>query len=79
MKMRKLSAIVVILLWAGLTMFAWFGPRQELSESERRPLAQMPEITGKNLLDGSFMEKFEDFSLDQFPLRDALRRLVVAC
>ena len=75
MKMRKLSAIVVMILWAGLTMFAWFGPRQELSESERRPLAQMPEITGKNLLDGSFMEKFEDFSLDQFPLRDAFRTL----
>ena len=75
MKMRKLSVILVLVLWLGLTMSAWFGPRQDISETERRPLAQMPEITVKHLLDGSFMEKFEDFSLDQFPLRDNIRRL----
>ena len=46
-----------------------------MSESERRPLAQFPEISAKNLLSGSFMADFEDYSLDQFPLRDGFRGL----
>ena len=75
MNMKKISVIFVIALWAILTAFAWFGPRQDLSEAERRPLAQMPELSGKNLLSGSFMEDFEDFTLDQFPLRDGFRTL----
>nr|MBQ8244473.1 hypothetical protein [Oscillospiraceae bacterium] len=33
----------------------------------------MPGITAKAVLNGSFMEDFEDYSLDQFPLRDAFR------
>jgi len=75
MKMRKISVILVVTLWASLTAFAWFGPRQEVSDSERRPLAQMPEISLNSVLKGSFMADFEDFSLDQFPLRDSFRTL----
>ena len=73
MKMKKLTVILTAALWACLTVFAWFGPRQEISDSERRPLAQMPQLTVESVLKGSFMEKFEDFSLDQFPLRDSFR------
>ena len=75
MKMKNYYVIPVIILWAVLTAFAWFGPRQEISDSERRPLAQMPEISLKTVLDGSFMADFEDFSLDQFPLRENFRCL----
>ena len=74
-KIRAAGAAVLVALWAGLTGFAWFGPRQEISDAERRPLAQMPDITQENLLDGSFMEDFEKYSLDQFPLRDRFRQL----
>ena len=74
MKTRKYSVILLVFLWAFLTAFAWFGPRQELSVSERRPLAQFPGIQWKTVLSGSFMEDFEDFSLDQFPLREGFRR-----
>ena len=70
MKMKKFSVILTAALWACLTVFSWFGPRQAFSDSERRPLAQMPEISLKTVLDGSFMADFEDYSLDQFPLRD---------
>ena len=69
------GAVLTVLLWAVLTVLLWFAPRQTLSEAERRPLAQMPPVTADSLLDGSFMEKFEDFSLDQFPLRNAFRTL----
>lgn len=74
-KVRTIGVVMLVLLWAGLTAFAWFGPAQEVSEAERRPLAQMPEINAQSIVSGSFMEDFEDYSLDQFPLRDTFRRI----
>ena len=71
--MKKQHAFVIVLLWAALTAFAWCSPDKAMSDSERRPLAQFPEVSVKTLLDGSFMEKFESFTLDQFPLRDSFR------
>ena len=71
--MRKFRAIPIILLWAVLTALAWFGGAEELSDSERRPLAQMPQLGVNSILDGSFMADFEDYTLDQFPMRDSFR------
>lgn len=72
---RAIGAGVVVALWLTITGFAWFGPAKEISEAERRPLTQMPDINAETLLDGSFMGKFEKFTLDQFPLRDSFRQL----
>lgn len=74
-KIRAIGAAILVALWAVLTGFVWFGPRQEISDAERRPLAQMPEISVETLLNGKFMTGFEDFALDQFPLRDSFRQL----
>ena len=74
-KIRTIGVIAIVALWAVLTGFSWFGPRTEISEAERRPLAQMPEIKAETLLNGKFMSAFEDFSLDQFPLRDTFRQV----
>lgn len=73
--MKKVTMTLVVLLWAVLTAFAWCSPAQEISEAERRPLEQMPEISVDSLLKGSFMKNFESYSLDQFPLRDGFRKL----
>ena len=76
--MKKHSVIVVSFvaaIWLALTAFLWFGHRQDVSLSERRPLKQMPEISAERVLNGKFMEEFEDFTLDQFPLRDSFRQL----
>ena len=70
--MKKMR-IIVAALWLALAVFAWVRPADAISESERRPLTQFPELTVKTIFDGSFMEKFEDYTLDQFPLRDAFR------
>ncbi len=70
-----IAGIAVIALWIGLTLFAWFGPKKEISQAERRPLQQMPEITLSDLQNGSFMGRFEYYTLDQFPLRDNFRTL----
>ena len=75
MNLRTVCMTATVLLWASLTAAAWFSPTKDLSESERRPLAQTPEISAETLLSGKFMTEFEDFSLDQFPLRDAFRRI----
>ncbi len=74
-KIRNFGFAALVLLWAGLVLTGWFGPAKDISESERRPLAQMPEISMETILNGKFMGKFEDFSLDQFPLRDTFRQI----
>ena len=73
--MKKMNLLPVALLWAVLVIAAWSFPVKDISEAERRPLAQAPEITLESILDGSFMTDFEEFSLDQFPLRDTFRTI----
>ena len=66
---------LVAILWLTMAAWCWLRPSDASSVSERRPLAQFPGISAENLANGSFMEKFEDYSLDQFPLRDVFRSL----
>ncbi|MBP3633789.1 MAG: hypothetical protein J6J43_04355 [Oscillospiraceae bacterium] len=74
-KIHRLGAMVLAALWLVLTVFAWCLPPRALSESERRPLAQPPQVTVQDILDGSFMKEFETYALDQFPGRDSFRKL----
>ena len=67
--MKKYQTIVVLTLWGALALWAWFIPSKQISEAERRPLAQKPAFSEK------FQTEFEAYSLDQFPLRDGFRRL----
>ena len=71
--MKKQHVLVLVILWAVLTAFAWFSPAEEMSDSERRPLAQFPAMTLDSVASGKFMKQFESYSLDQFPLRDGFR------
>ena len=71
--MKKQHVLILLLLWAGLTAGSWFGPAKEVSDSERRPLAQMPAVRLDSMVSGKFMKDFESYSLDQFPLRDGFR------
>lgn len=72
---QKMTAVLIVLVWAVLAVFAWFSPAEETSDAERRGLAQLPQISADTLSDGSFMSDFEAYSLDQFPLRDGFRRI----
>lgn len=74
-KIRAIGAGILVAVWLCLTAFAWFQPSKETSEAERRPLDQMPQLSAQSILDGKFMTDFEDYSLDQFPLRDSFRQL----
>ena len=73
-KVRMFGLCALVLIWAALAAAAWFGPAKETSESERRKLAQFPELSLQTVLDGKFMTEFETYTLDQFPLRDTFRQ-----
>lgn len=73
MKTKTIGAVAVTVLWALLTAFAWFAPVKEISETERRPLAQLPQLNVQTLLGGKFMKEFESYTTDQFPLREQFR------
>ena len=72
---RKFGIGLLLTLWAVLSLSLWFGPKTDYTYAERRKLAQMPELSVRSILWGEFMEDFEDFTLDQFPMRDAFRKL----
>ena len=71
----KRCVMFLIALWAALVLGNWLLPDKAESEAERRPLAQLPELSVKTVLSGSFMDRFEIYTLDQFPLRDSFRGL----
>jgi len=74
-KIRTVGILAVLVLWAVLSLTLWFGPKADYTNSERRKLAQMPKIAASNIFGGKFMQEFEDFTLDQFPLRDRFRQI----
>jgi hypothetical protein len=63
----------------GFSVWCILKPQDEFSDSERRALAAFPELSWESVLredtEESFMRLFEEYSLDQFPLRDTFRRL----
>lgn len=76
---EKIKNIVTVLLAAvflfGFSVWSLLLPDAEESTSERRHLAQFPTVSADSILSGKFMTDFEDWSLDQFPLRDKFRTL----
>jgi hypothetical protein len=50
-------------------------PDKELSDTERRKLKQLPPWSFRSFLDKSYGENFDEYALDQFPYREAFRRL----
>ena len=89
---KKYSVFITVLFCLfifgfGIAQFA--VPDKEFSEQENRYLAQMPKLElgdpslglkkSGNLFNGKFMEEFEDYIIDQFPLRDGWIRLKARC
>lgn len=76
MKRKPLLSLLVIgAAWLAVSISCLVSPAKESSESERRKLAQFPQISLKTIVSGTFMQKFETYTLDQFPLRDQFRTL----
>lgn len=76
MKMKNLVVTVVFCLFISVFFFLCiFHTPLAASETERRPLAQMPEITFDGILNGEVISDLEDYTVDQFPMRDSFRKL----
>ena len=77
--MNRYRSTMTILLFAiilfGLSFASWFKSETLYSESERRALQRLPELTLETLFSGSFTSSFETYTQDQFPLRDAFRNI----
>lgn len=72
------TCVMAVLLF-GLAFWAWFRPADDYSTSERRPLDKFPELSWNTIFhderEKTFMNTFESYTLDQFPLRDTFRTL----
>ena len=67
--------ILFLAFFSVICITRYFHPG-EISESERRPLAQFPEkITWAGIIDKTVIDEFEEYSVDQFPFREFFRSL----
>jgi hypothetical protein len=71
--------VLFLLIIFGVSIVGFAMPDKELSQSERRPLADFPQYSssekGFNSDVKSYIKDFEDYALDQFPLRDTMRNV----
>ena len=68
------TVAISLFLLGGFLMCVLHQP-VDVSVSERRQLAKFPEITWAEIVDGTNIDEFEDYTLDQFPLRDTFRSI----
>ncbi len=85
MKNKISSIITAVSFLAVIAFFAVFGiasPDNEISYSERRKLASLPEFSAGKLFgeagEKKYFDELEKYLLDQFPGRDAFRTLNVS-
>ncbi len=77
-RFKALDVIIAVVFLGILFAFMFLNiitPPNDISSSERRKLAQFPNLTMDSLLNTEFMDEFEDYVLDQFVARDELRSL----
>lgn len=73
---KNFLLVLVLALWIFVFSFMFlFGKDKAYSETERRVLAKFPEISIETIANGTFMDKLETYSLDQFPYRDGMRKI----
>lgn len=70
-----LSVALTAIIIFGLAIWGIVEKDKNFSQSERRALSSMPELSISSILSGKFMSEFETYTLDQFPLRDTFRTL----
>ena len=77
--MTKIKSIILTFVFAilifSISAVCFLKPEQEYSNSERRPLTKLPELSVDTVFSGEFMDKFDEYTQDQFPLRDKFRTL----
>lgn len=72
---NKIIAISFVILLIFFSIFNIIIKDKEISVTERRYLEKLPKMTISTVLDASYMQKLDKYSLDQFILRDEFRTL----
>ncbi len=77
--MKKIKYILTVASFAlvifGLAIANLIVPDRAVSNTERRELAQAPEVSAKAVFNREFSDKLESYLLDQFPLRESFRQI----
>lgn len=73
--MNKITPIIFIAFISLMMVASAVKKPDEISVSERRRLAQFPEITLESLSDGAAMDNLDKYISDQFPLREGFRKI----
>ncbi len=69
----KILTFVFIFILGVVSVFCWFKAPSEYSKGERRFLKEKPVLTSEAVFSGEYMKEFEEYTVDQFPLREDLR------
>lgn len=69
------NSIIFVFIIIGIFIYNIISEDKELSISERRKLTQIPKISLENLKNGTFSDKFENYAMDEFILRDKFRSI----
>lgn len=74
-QLKNRCFLLFAVFFAALTIACWTHAPNAESLTERRKLAQKPELTAQSFLSGRFASNFESYTQDQFPLRESFRTL----
>ncbi len=69
MKYQKITVILFFLLLAAMPLFIFLLPQKEFSQEENRYLADFPTFSLETIVDREFMDGFDQYAADHFPLR----------
>lgn len=71
----KIIIILFLIIIYGFFLLNIVIKDNDLSIEERRHLKEFPSISMNSILNGDFMDEFEDYTLDQFPFRNMFRSI----
>lgn len=75
----KVKNIVVTIVFVFILVFflvlSIVTTDEQISYTERRKLAQFPDITWNGVINGNFAKKFNEYVVDQFPFREEFRNI----
>jgi hypothetical protein len=72
---HKAGVIMLAVVLLLLSVINCLQPDKLLSEAERRTLKQRPFLTLDSILKKEYSDEFEEYAMDQFPYREAFRRM----
>ena len=74
---NKIIIVSFLIIVFGFFIANIISKDKTTSKSERRNLATLGDVTFTNIVNGQVFDKFENYGLDQFVLRDSFRKLKI--